>query len=244
LRDQRRIDLLRERLAVPLIRAKKLDRARRAIADSLKASLPISLSLVAFVLSAVNSYYTVIRVEDNISMNYGAPPFISRQGDNILVDGALSDIVCINSGNRAAAVTSFTLIVKIDSDCSSSDWSSPTYFQTDLVPFVVKEREVTLKKIALLDPPQNPGAQLKKVADGRFSFPLEKSLLEKESVLAHICARVTMVTPSIADYVTIEELEERYVYKDGSFDLGYYSPSWRKPTVLIHETRTVFPWSP
>jgi hypothetical protein len=117
---------------------------------SFKDLVSITLSLLAFIISAGSAYFNIVRQIDDVRVTVGDGPylFLDDRGRTALFGD--QQITVINSGNRSAAITDVTLVVSKGSEKleSVSECTKPEtismYYATD--GFVIKPGEITVQK--------------------------------------------------------------------------------------------------
>jgi hypothetical protein len=202
------------------------------------------MSSVAFVVSISVAFFTVVRQEDNISVVFRDTPFLMRDdGESLMVKWGELSIVLINNGNRPAVVSHIALrvheyIKERVNECDGSEAATVT-FETDFEPVVLKEKEVTFKKIGIRSTASNSRQKLEKIDVNSYRVMVDDSNKGKEKIPLEVCLYVGLSTPSLADFRTSVSLDRTDV-EVGWVDVGYYYPDPPKPYRILRNFRTIF----
>jgi hypothetical protein len=149
-----------------------------------KEWLSITLSILAFVISAWSAYWNIIRQVDDVRVVIEGIPLIQ-------IDPAKATIRVIanqrmsftNLGNRPAAVTSISLSISQPNENSTQEVCTGTAVTEpfDVEPLVVKAGEISVLHT--------------KLRKGAFVVNLEVANRGKKTVLVEACAIFYVVTP-------------------------------------------------
>jgi hypothetical protein len=223
-------------------------KAEHAKALTLKDWLALFVSLIALTISGIGAYFTILRVQDNVSVIFaGAPIAYWNEQDELSVfpDKENVNAIFINSGNRPAVIIWINLFfiqhatTKSD-NCAKHPYGNEATFQTDFEPLVVKEREVLTKK---LKTSISSDTNIKKKDDGNFAFPLMSELRDQSYINVTVCAAIRIATPSVATHdASVFVFKYTAERGKGVFvgDTLGTDPDWGYPQLLIKETSTIF----
>jgi hypothetical protein len=217
---------------------------------TIKDWVTLTLSILAFVVSAGSVYLSTIRQNDDLSIVAHNVPLVFLTDQNSLtVEQAESTIILINSGNRSATIISVGIFYRQHNDetkenCGGlSSWGSVMTFQTDLEPLVVKEKEVIARKVKIIDSKWYHKVNIKKTDTGTYTFPVKDEYRGKEYISVDVCLEVHLATPSVSSHRVIV-LAQDYTVTAGGVFIGGGSDTekidWRKPKTLIKESGTIF----
>lgn len=213
----------------------------------LKDFIAIGLSCVALSLSAGTAYFSIVRVEENISVIANKEPFAIISDDNLYIAPDKSgEIILINSGNRAAVISR----VNFSYSQPSSSTQNPdcgvdagTNFETDFDPTVLKPNDVVVSKLKITKSFSytTDGVSGTAVDGGGFVFPLSDQNRGKSDVLVDICLDIWLASPSSnREYSAFPVFRYHAQHGGWAYDPvkeGSYSDV---PRVVLSKKRTIF----
>jgi hypothetical protein len=154
-------------------------------------------------------------------------------------------VVLINNGNRPAVISRVSLhIHEYDEDrkfeCEYNAAVTST-FETDFEPVVLKEKEVTYKKLNIGSTFVSRGEKtIEKVDAKSYRTLLSEKNKGKEEIPVEVCIQVALSTPSLADHRVNISLEREDVQRHW-VNMGRYEPEPPRPHRLLREFGTI--WS-
>jgi hypothetical protein len=140
-----------------------------------KDYLTITLSVLAFVVSAGSAYFNILRTEEAVSVIVTKQVLAKRASDEVLYISPREEgeLVFINSGNRSIAIYSVNLLYVQPEDRHEPKCpASGVEFRTDVEVTIVKPNEIIAKKIKITGPLFNHQASLG--PDGLYLFPISR----------------------------------------------------------------------
>jgi hypothetical protein len=223
-----------------------------ASALKLKDWAALSISFLALAISGGNAYFSTLRLEDHLSVIFTNAPLAFWNDDDHLVvppENLEATAIFINSGNRGAIVISLDLFFVQYSQakpdyCANYVYGNGATFSTDFTPLVVREKEVTSKKVKIAS--FHGGQNVQKDKEGAYYFPIDGAKVDKNVVQVSVCAAIRVATPSIALHdtsvfaFTYSAVKGRGLYSGDTTAADPLDKLWRTPQELIKETRTIF----
>jgi hypothetical protein len=108
--------------------------------------------VLALLISGLNAYYNIIRQKDELRVANDGRLFASTNADGVLEITGRHSLTFINSGNRAAAVTSIKLLVSEldnfdDKEAPNCLAGRGVYLDYEIEPFAVKPGEIFVKSL-------------------------------------------------------------------------------------------------
>jgi hypothetical protein len=231
---------------------------RKTIASRLKAAMEkfglapkdvitITLSLSAFVLSAMTAYFNVIRRVDDVRVIVSGDPRMTFYGENL--EAGLPRkyaLIFFNTGSRSAVILDHSFVFAQllpqplpDSKPSGSKCGqNANTFDSNLKPFVIKEKEVIVKDIIIggrgdfnrrtEQELEGMGLVIKVTDVGQFSYDFR------------VCLVFGATTPSTAHH-TREIQVSHNVLSKRPMDYEVLNPiSIKRPVKIVDEGGTIF----
>jgi hypothetical protein len=222
------------------------DKRETTVVDSvglrLKDWISLGLSILAFGLSAVTTYYNIWRQEDDISVVAELGAFAIRTSkDRLFIEKGLpTKIAFLNSGNRPAAIMNVTLSffqARLLGDDGCPVMQS-TSINTDFAPLVIKPGDVATASVRLADGRWYENDEIKKEESDRYSFLVRPDNLELTRFPVEVCLDVRLSTPSHGSHFRSVSIYKYWVEgeKGGwSWSFDGEGPTIDKPIVLLKE---------
>ena len=191
-----------------------------------KDAVTLPMSIAAFLISGVSTYFNVVRQTDDLRMLIPTVPFITLDQDRTRFAIEPSETVLfMNSGNRSAAVTFMQLHVRQDrknqTDC---DDSTGLMLEYEYEPFAIKPGEIVSKTMTLRGkrPPEYKEDPLKIAPNGFITFPIASDNDENDTHWIQVCMSVRVATPTSYKTVSNIELYRSKLDKKGEYILDTY----------------------
>jgi hypothetical protein len=237
-----------------------------------KDYVTLTLSILAFIVSAGTAYFNILRVEENVSVAVdfrvfalirpGGADFPSDQHNLSVSSVEETPIVFVNSGNKSVAVlsASFIYIQTKEGDprkCRlerGPGIDAQTLFKTDLDPLVLGPNDVIVKHVKITAAPGYQSDNIRRIGEHGFVFPVSDENRTKSKFQMQVCLGVELTTPSVSNHYSEVPIFEYLVNGDGtwSFRLADWGSTmrtvapWRRvgaePKVLIKKVGTIFGW--
>jgi hypothetical protein len=201
----------------------------------------ITLSTLAFLVSAGNVYLSTLQVEERVSaIVYNSPTANPDDGNNLVVTaGHESNVVFINSGNRPIAITELSfmfadpaeaiIFADPETPCQGR-WIFPTNFE----PLIVKQGDIVAKKVKINNPVRFPISDINK---RKFTFVMQ------------VCLQVVFSTPSVTSDLRAVPVWHYRVRVEGNpatlQDFNQKEPVefyQKEPAVIVRRVGTLFWW--
>jgi hypothetical protein len=213
---------------------------------TIKDWVAITLSALAFCLSAATAYFNILRQEDNVSVTFGDVPsiIISDTKDQLLIFDDHVDLIVINSGNRGVAISGLAMFVmQHDQSTKCKDVTSGNggaWFTYDMEPFVVKANDLASKRLRIEKPYFGP--EIQKTPSGQYTFAIEEINKGKSASLIEICFAVWFTTPAKSDGLQhVSGFKFKASTTGTSYDpIEMARPPWNVPRVLVKSWGTYF----
>jgi hypothetical protein len=223
--------------------ARKLDATGNRM--RIKDWITLTLSILAFLVSAGTAYFNLVRREDNVSVVASSEPFAVRMDKERLVvkSHGQTRISFINSGTRPAVILQVMLLYtqRRLTGRDECEFDQSIWLMTDLEPVVVKQNEVVTRIVNLTNGPWYENQKIKREDDGQFSFPIDEQHKESDVFPMEICLQAHLVTPSTVVYrnkstfrYSVQGLGRWFWSFDGE------GPTSQKPHLLLQESGTIF----
>jgi hypothetical protein len=111
----------------------------------------LTFSCLALLISGGSAYFNVVLQKDDIRVVIGSTPFFSLRPNGDIATVGEQELTFINSGNRAAAITSITALVtrfSVPEDLLMTCDGPDVYrMRFEVEAFVIKPGEILVKKI-------------------------------------------------------------------------------------------------
>jgi hypothetical protein len=175
------------------------------------------LSCLALALSVATAYWTIARIEENVSVVIHGPQLAYRVSrDQLAVGGESSDLMFINSGNRPVGVLDVQVGFQTGDKPKSCETNGATRFITSFKPIIVKENEIVTTSIKIdsiesLNSPTPKG----KTPPSKNVFNVDDASKKKNELDALSCLFVELSTPSTAFYAAAVPISSFHVVDSG-----------------------------
>lgn len=203
----------------------------------------LTISSAALFVALFTAYFTLVRRTDNLRILVDTTPDVSVDRDakpmKVELAGRDMGIVFMNSGSRPISVLSMQLYVQeFPVKPRETDSANPTcnngpsdavWFNTNLDPIIVKEREIVRKTVWV-----RTGYK----ADRPMTFPAPSWLKKDGPHYTKLCVSFAIATPSRA--FTTEKIELQRTFADipnKTFEPDMRMPS---PIQIVNEAATIF----
>lgn len=212
-----------------------------------KDYLTISLSVLAFGVSAGSAYFNVVRTVESVSLISDHEPaaHFGKDGKLILRSDEEGELGLVNSGNRSVIISSVAVLYAQwkEGTAPKCDFNLGINMLTDFEPTVLKSNDVVVRKFRISKPMPIFGDSPvpKRIENGNFLLPFSNQNKGKEETLIEMCLTIHLSTPStVIRAVTLPVFRHRVV-RDG----WYYSPEVegplrKSPTLLFYRAGTIF----
>jgi hypothetical protein len=237
------------------------EKTRDALADSERPPVPVpkrdgltpkdwitlTLSILAFGISAGSAYYNIVRQSDHVRILIHTTPFITLDQDRTRFAAEPNETVLfINSGNRTAAITAVDL--RVDQDRAKPEECGATagiQLEYDIEPLVLKPGEIVAKTMKLKGkrPPEYIGVDPLAVnANGFVTFPVSNENMARDTLWIRVCMEIWVVTPDEYRSFTQIELYRSEIDINGQYILPTFKSSgWiNEPRSLVQRSGSIF----
>jgi hypothetical protein len=200
-----------------------------------KDLITIVLATLAFVLSATTMFFNFFYKIDHVSIIVPARPYLFLKGDMFEAASNIFTVVLINSGTQAVALTDIAFMFIQARQKDPCNVPGATLLNTDFEATVLKEKEISTKKIRLVGSSVDSLLRIR-MKDDNFLFPV-KPPAEPSKDGVHpmtICVQVGLTTASISKraYAPIALLN---FSKDSVIGDDVDPEGLRRPKILIKE---------
>lgn len=159
-------------------------------------------SVLALAVSGATAYFSVLRQTEELRVSAIEPPrfFYDRETNTFRVGKKLA-VIFVNSGNTPIVIRGVSVIINED---TRPNGCAGRGMDTDLEPFVIKEKELVQRTMALR---LIEGIELNGVEVGNeFEFPPPKGF-DRNDFTVKLCMNVSAITPTVT-------------YAGGNADIG------------------------
>jgi len=211
-----------------------------------KDYLTITLSSLAFIVSAVSAYFNILRTKEAVILVSSVEPsaIIGQDGLLHISSEDQGELVLANSGNRAVVISSVTLAYlqpskKAKPECNDREIN----IKADLTNAVLKPNDLTVSRIKPVMPEDyyGNGVVAKPDGNGGFSFSPTEANKGKTDILIDICLTFVIATPSESLHVATMPVY-RYHAQVNSWNWemdGSEGPLQMDPIFLLKRTSTI-----
>jgi hypothetical protein len=212
------------------------------------ATVSFVISLISFALTATTTYYSVLRVQDDVRLvSTEVPAVLYDSANKKLTVSRSESLLFINAGSRAVSINRVYLNVEQPLDgkplsatgCNGNRLSMEVY---DAEPFVIKAGEMEPKKMQLVSPVEGEnGKYIDATLDEkpRVDISLSKDNEGKSKVKFKLCLLVDLTTID-TDYsgITAELITDEI--DDAVMGYAYFSDTGVRPLQLIKKSKVIF----
>jgi hypothetical protein len=214
------------------------------IGAKFKDWVTLTLSILAFAVSVVSVYFSVVRQEDYLSVLFSSnPQVIKEDKEYLMIAENKTDLIFINAGNRDAAVMSVSIFIvqeHYQSSCANTLFGSGPTFATDFEPLVVKAKEIAVRTAKITGPLFESGVTRNKF--GTLHFPILSENKDKDSIQIEVCANIYLSTPSTPhEAVQVQVFKYSAMANETSYDpIEAEKYDSGRPQVLVKNSTTIF----
>jgi hypothetical protein len=207
----------------------------------------VTISVLALSVSAGSAYLNAILKVEHVSLTTRYSPFVKRIGDKLVTRNEENSVVFVNSGNRPVVIFGLDVLFiqhpdRLAFNCyGDSSEAAEGQFETNLLPFVVKENEIAIKSFKI--GARHPYGRRREEGPDSNSFAIMEELKARTHVPVEVCFDVELSTPSMQRHsqrVSVHKYDVGEQYSFSGDDVAEHFSN--QPSILVDRKLNIFWW--